>query len=52
VNREAWFATMPYFAEDPANFNDLEWRQFADFMQKNQLIKKAQPTERYAVMLR
>jgi putative hydroxymethylpyrimidine transport system substrate-binding protein len=52
VNHEAWFATMPYFAEDPAGFNDVEWSKFAAFMQKNQLIKKAQPTSRYGVELR
>jgi putative hydroxymethylpyrimidine transport system substrate-binding protein len=52
VNHEAWFATIPYFAEDPASFDDVEWHQFADFMQKNQLIKKAQPTSRYGVVLR
>jgi putative hydroxymethylpyrimidine transport system substrate-binding protein len=52
VNHEAWFATMPYFAEDPAGFNDIEWHKFASFMQKNQLIKKVQPTSRYAVVLR
>lgn len=52
VNREAWFATMPYFAEDPANFDNKEWSQFAEFMQKNQLIKTTQPASRYAVILR
>ncbi|VVC76223.1 Putative thiamine biosynthesis protein [Aquicella siphonis] len=52
VNREAWFATMPYFAEDPAGFDSKEWLQFAEFMQKNQLIKKVQPVSRYAVIIR
>ena len=51
VNREAWFATMPYFAEDPSNFDAHEWHQFAHFMNENQLIKKIQPTSRYAVIL-
>jgi len=52
VNREAWFATMPYFAEDPAEFDSEEWAHFADFMLKNQMIKKIQPMSRYAVVLR
>lgn len=52
VNREAWFATMPYFAEDPADFNSHEWRSFAAFMFKNQMIKKVQDINRYAVVLR
>lgn len=52
VNRESWFATMPYFAEDPADFDELEWKQFAEFMHQNQVIAKIQPTSRYAVILR
>ncbi|RDI42841.1 ABC transporter substrate-binding protein [Aquicella lusitana] len=51
VNREAWFATIPYFAEDPAEFDRDEWRRFAKFMQENQLIKKSRPVSRYAVMV-
>ena len=52
VNREAWFMTMPYFAEDPADFNADEWMSFAQFMQKNGLIKKTQSISRYAIILR
>jgi putative hydroxymethylpyrimidine transport system substrate-binding protein len=52
ANQETWLDTMPYFAEDPASFNDGEWHRFANFMQKNQMIKKVQPTSRYAVILR
>lgn len=52
VNREAWFATMPYFAEDPASFDHEEWQRFAQFMLKNQMIKKIQPMSRYAVTLK
>ena len=51
VNREAWFATIPYFAEDPFYFDSEEWRRFADFMQKNKLIKNPQPISRYAIMI-
>lgn len=51
VNHEAWFATMPYFAEDPAALNGEEWKSFAQFMQKNGLIKQTQPVSRYAVIL-
>lgn len=51
VNKQSWFATMPYFAEDPADFNGEEWKQFANFMQKNSLIKQVQPVSRYAVLL-
>lgn len=51
VNQEAWFATLPYFAEEPGQFNEQEWKTFADFMEKNQLIRKAQPLSKYAVTL-
>lgn len=47
VNRAAWFATMPYFAEDPASFDREEWQQFAEFMFKHQMIKKIQALSRY-----
>lgn len=52
VNRDSWFATMPYFAEDPAGINTQEWQRFAQFMQQNHMIKKIQPMSRYAVVLR
>ena len=50
VNREIWFATIPYFAEDPSQFDQDEWNKFAAFMQENQLIKTIQPMSRYAVI--
>lgn len=51
VNKEAWFATIPYFAEDPALFDSKEWRHFAEFMHQHQLIKKILPTSRYAIIV-
>lgn len=52
VNQEMWFATMPYFSEDPASFNREEWHEFAEFMHKNDMIKKVQDATRYGVVLR
>lgn len=49
INHQAWFATMPYFAEDPGSFSREEWKNFANFMHENQLITKIQPVSRYAV---
>ncbi len=49
ANRASWFATLPYFAENPADFNDADWLQFAAFMKQNQLIKKIQPISRYTI---
>lgn len=51
VNREAWFMTLPYFAEDPGALDKNEWKNFAAFMFKHQMIKKIQPMSRYAVVL-
>lgn len=52
VNRAAWFASLPYFAEDPANADPQDWQRFAQFMQQNHMIKTVQPFSRYAVILR
>lgn len=51
LNHETWFATIPYFAEDPANFRQSHWQNFALFMQQHGLIKNVQPISRYAVIL-
>lgn len=51
VNKSAWFATIPYFAEDPTNFDTKEWENFASFMEQNKLIKKVAPVSQYAVDL-
>lgn len=52
LNRQTWFATMPYFAEDPASFNGKEWKNFAEFMHEKGLIKTIQSESRYGVILR
>jgi len=51
VNREAWFATIPYFAEDPALQNNEEWDKFAAYMLQHKLITKKQPSTRYSLAL-
>lgn len=51
VNQQAWFATLPYFAEEPTEFDNQEWKTFAQFMEKNKLIKKARPVSDYAVIV-
>ncbi len=49
VNRESWFATLPYFAEEPDKFDHAEWKHFSSFMAKNKLIGKEQPVSKYIV---
>lgn len=51
VNQAAWFATMPYFAEDPAEYNQDEWQKFAAFMLDNNLIHKQLPASRYVAAI-
>ena|SRR3990167_2096743 len=49
VNHDAWFATMPYFAANPAKLNRDEWQNFAEFMLENHMIHKRQLIARYAI---
>lgn len=52
VNRESWFATMPYFAENPAFIDKNEWQHFANFLKENNLINTVLPLSAYAVQLK
>jgi len=38
LNHQAWLATLPYFAKNPAATNEHEWQQFKQFMQTNGLL--------------
>jgi putative hydroxymethylpyrimidine transport system substrate-binding protein len=40
LNHEAWLATLPYFAKNPAAKNEQEWQQFKAFMEKNGLLQE------------
>lgn len=51
VNRQSWFDTIPYFAEDPARIRTREWKQFAKFMAANKLIKNEHPITHFAMEL-
>ncbi len=52
LNHRAWFATLPYYSRQPAALDQQQWLQFAQFMQKNGLIKNVRPVEDYAVQLK
>ncbi len=47
LNHRAWFATLPYFARDPAAVNAKQLMAFAAFMQQNGLVKNIQPLPNY-----
>jgi putative hydroxymethylpyrimidine transport system substrate-binding protein len=49
INHEAWFATMPYFAEEPSNIDKAEWHRFSRFMSDNKLISKEQPVSKFVI---
>jgi len=49
LNQRAWFATLPYFARKPAEYNAVEWMAFATFMQKNGVIKQVHPISDYII---
>lgn len=51
LNQQAWFASLPYFAKHPADFNATEWLNFAKLMHTNGLIKTIQPIDAYAINL-
>jgi len=51
VNHEAWFATLPYFAEEPAAINEAEWARFSKFMAENKLINKPQNVTNYVIRM-
>ncbi len=50
LNRRAWFATIPYFTKQPAKIDKTTFLHFAQFMQKNGLIKTIQPITRYVAI--
>ena len=52
LNRRAWMDTLPRFAHSPAALDRNRYARFADFLQKEGLIKTALPVERYAVEVR
>ncbi len=51
VNHQSWFATIPYFAEDPASMNNEDWDKFAGYMLQHKLITKKQTSTRYFLAL-
>ncbi|EKD70712.1 MAG: hypothetical protein ACD_46C00429G0005 [uncultured bacterium] len=48
LNHRAWMATLPYFSHNPRQFDQKKWQKFAQFMQKNGLIKTIYPIDHYA----
>jgi putative hydroxymethylpyrimidine transport system substrate-binding protein len=51
LNKEAWFATLPVFAKNPAALDVKRYQNFAQFMQAQGLISKVLPVSHYAVQI-
>ncbi|MEK9968079.1 MAG: ABC transporter substrate-binding protein [Ferrovibrio sp.] len=51
LNRRAWAATLPRFAQSPRALDSRRYSRFADYLAKQGLIPKALPVADYAVEL-
>lgn len=51
LNKKSWFATIKYFADDPAKLNREQYEKLAKFMYERGIIKKVPVFEDYAVGL-
>jgi putative hydroxymethylpyrimidine transport system substrate-binding protein len=52
LNRAAWYASLPYFAQDPVALNRARYEAYADFLVQKHVLKTKPPLETYAVELR
>jgi len=51
LNKQAWQASLPLFATDPARLDSARYQAYEQFLFDNKLIKKITPVEQYAVEL-
>lgn len=51
LNKQAWQASLPLFARDPAKLDRARYEAYEQFLFDNKLIKKITPVEQYAVEL-
>jgi len=49
LNHQAWRATLPLFAADPAKLDSARYQAYEQFLFENKLIKSITPVERYAI---
>jgi len=49
LNHQAWRATLPLFAADPAKLDRARYQAYEQFLFDNKLIKSITPVERYAI---
>ena len=51
LNKQAWQASIPLFATDPATLDRARYQAYEQFLFDNKLIKKITPVENYATEL-
>jgi putative hydroxymethylpyrimidine transport system substrate-binding protein len=51
LNKQAWQASLPLFAADPAKLDRARYQAYEQFLFDNKLIKKITPVDDYAVEL-
>ena len=49
VNQRAWYATIPYFANDPSHFDQKNYRHLANFLKQHQFIQTIPAVNRYTI---
>jgi len=49
LNHQAWRASLPLFAADPAKLDRARYQAYEQFLFDHQLIKKITPVEQYAI---
>jgi putative hydroxymethylpyrimidine transport system substrate-binding protein len=52
LNRRAWRDTLPRFALRPGALDVSRYKRFADFLQKQGIIKKVPPIQNWAIELK
>ena len=49
LNKRTWFATLPYFAANPATLDEERYKKFTWFLKEKKLLTTAIPVKRYAI---
>lgn len=47
MNKKAWFATLPYFAAQPAYYNPKRYQAYAEFLEQQGIIKTTPRLDQY-----
>lgn len=51
ISRRAWFASLPYFSEDPTALDGVKYDKLMEFMWENHFLSRQIPVSAYTFML-